>query len=84
MTTATASAPALGLSWLPEPLLEFGEGGRHVDPKEGVARYGPQTLGSSSHPDRVRIGLIGSAELIERARDWLMGKSMRSPGGGRA
>jgi hypothetical protein len=24
-----------------EPLLEFGDGGQHLDPREGLRRYGP-------------------------------------------
>jgi hypothetical protein len=26
---------------LPEPLLEFGDAGRHVDPRVGLIEYGP-------------------------------------------
>lgn len=76
----TTKAPALTLSWLDEPLLEFGDGGRHVDPKEGIARYGPYTLNSSSHPAAVRVGLISSAELSDRARTWLVDRTDGVPG----
>lgn len=47
---------------LPEPMLEFGSGGRHLDPRMGLVEYGPlqPILG-----DRVRIGVIGTAETAD-------------------
>ncbi len=62
-------------SWLPEPLLGFGGGGRHVDPKEGIARYGPYSLGGPSHPPEIRVGITSTAELIETTRGWLESSS---------
>jgi hypothetical protein len=66
---------------LPEPLLEFGDAGRHVDPRVGLIEYGPlQPMAG----DRVRIGVIGTAEtadgfaqFIERCKMGIEGK--RSP-----
>jgi hypothetical protein len=47
---------------LPEPFLEFGDAGRHVDPRVGLIEYGPlQPLAG----DRVRLGVIGTAETVE-------------------
>jgi hypothetical protein len=47
---------------LQEPPLEFGEGGRHIDPRFGLIEYGPlQPLAG----DRVRLGVIGTAETVE-------------------
>jgi hypothetical protein len=42
-----------------EPDLEFGDGGRHIDPRFGLVEHGPlqPMLG-----DTVRIGVIGTAE----------------------
>ena len=65
----------LTCSWLPEPLLEFGDNGLHVDPKEGIARYGPQTWRTPSHPNRIRVGIIGPAELTETTRAWLQSRA---------
>ncbi len=46
----------------PEPLLEFGSGGLHLDPKYGLAQYGPlQPIPG----DSVRIGIIGTGETVE-------------------
>lgn len=27
--------------YMPEPVLEFGDGGRHIDPRAGLLNYGP-------------------------------------------
>lgn len=62
---------SLSASWLSEPLLEFGEDGLHVDPKEGIARYGPHTWRTPMHPNRIRVGIISTAELTETTRSWL-------------
>ena len=58
--------------YLPEPLLLFADDGLHVDPKSGIARYGPRSLTSAGrHPARLRIGLVGAAEQIDNAKKWL-------------
>jgi hypothetical protein len=47
---------------LAEPMLEFGDAGRHVDPRVGLIEYGPlQPIPG----DRVRIGVIGTGETAE-------------------
>jgi len=59
-------------AYLPEPLLLFAEDGMHIDPKAGIARYGPRSLTSAGrHPDRLRVGFIGGAEQVDMARRWL-------------
>jgi hypothetical protein len=74
-TSRTESRPLarpISCQYLPEPLLVFGGGGQHVSPKSGVARYGPRSYGSAErHPASVRVGLIGTAETIEKTRSWL-------------
>lgn len=63
---------------LPEPLLEFGDAGRHFDPRFGLMEYGPlQPMAG----DRVRIGVIGTAatmegfaQFIERCKTGIEGK----------
>lgn len=47
---------------LPEPLLEFGDAGRHIDPRVGLIDHGPL---QPMPGDRVRIGVIGTAETVE-------------------
>ena len=56
--------------YLPEPLLRFGDGRDHVDPKLGISRFGPKSYGPTHrHPQSVRVGIIGSAESVESARE---------------
>src|SRR5438876_429852 len=59
-----------------EPLIRFADGGRHVDPKSGIARFGPFSLNDPGrHPRLVKVGFIGSAELVEAAAQWLAGRA---------
>ncbi|WP_425403540.1 argonaute/piwi family protein [Hwanghaeella sp.] len=66
-----------------EPELEFGDGGKHVDPRIGLHRHGPlqPILG-----DRISIGVIGTAETVdgfeqflERLKSGIEGKSTKQP-----
>jgi hypothetical protein len=66
-----------------EPELEFGDGGRHIDPRLGLLRHGPlqPILG-----DKISIGVIGTAETVEgferwmeRAKIGIAGKSEKQP-----
>lgn len=44
-----------------EPLLEFGDGGQHLDPRHGLREYGPLQPRSG---DVVRVGVIGTDETV--------------------
>lgn len=57
--------------YLTEPLLSFSTEQLHVDPKAGIARYGPRSYGKAEHPERVAVGIIGSAETAATAEGWL-------------
>jgi len=68
---------------LDEPELEFGDGGKHIDPRYGLLRHGPlqPMLG-----DKVSIGVIGTGETVEGFERWLdrvrsaiPGKSEKQP-----
>ena len=56
---------------LDEPELEFGAGGRHIDPRFGVATYGPVDAGLDGAPSRIRIGIVGPQAAVEGVRSWL-------------
>lgn len=81
MTMTTSSESRKGISswtgaiscqYIPEPLLVFGDNGKHVDPKAGIARFGPRSFSPARHhPSVVRVGFIGTAETIEKSRAWL-------------
>src|SRR5581483_3327970 len=55
---------------IPEPELEFAEGGRHVDIRFGLANYGPLDAATGSAPTQIKIGLVGTPQTIEGARTW--------------
>ena len=69
--TSPTRPPELRCQYLGEPLLEFADQGLHVDPKTGIARFGPKSLVSKRHPRTVRVGFIGTAETVEAARVWM-------------
>ena len=54
-----------------EPELEFGSGGRHVDPRTGLNDYGPVDTTTPGAPRIIRVGLVGPAEGIAGVRQWL-------------
>ena len=53
---------------LDEPELEFGEGGKHVDPRFGLCRYGPL---QPMPGDQISIGIVGTAETVEGFERWM-------------
>jgi hypothetical protein len=56
---------------LDEPELEFGGGGRHIDPRHGIADYGPVDAGAVGAPTEISVGLVGTQESIDGLRRWL-------------
>lgn len=59
------------LRLLPEPELEFGASQRHVDIRFGLMQSGPLDSGTVTAPTRIRVGLVGEPDDLERLRDWL-------------
>lgn len=62
---------SLRARYLGEPLLEFGTGGLHDNPKAGIARYGPNSLGTPRHPRVTTVGFIGPPQTVDDVRTWL-------------
>jgi hypothetical protein len=62
---------------LDEPDLEFGDGGKHPDPRMGLVRYGPlqPVVG-----DRISLGVIGTAETVEGFERWMERLKAAIPG----
>jgi hypothetical protein len=68
---------------LEEPELEFGDGGKHLDPRIGLLRHGPlQPIVG----DKISLGVIGTAETVEGFERWMdrlksaiAGKSEKQP-----
>jgi hypothetical protein len=72
----------VNLALIREPDLEFADGGRHLDPRFGVLRYGPLDASRGGEPRFIEVGIIGTNEAIERLRDWL--ETCRNPLAGKA
>ncbi len=68
------------LTILDEPELEFAGGGRHIDPRFGIAFYGPADANSPTAPKVIRAGLVGTAAAIEGLRAWLERCQREIPG----
>src|SRR5712691_9072368 len=60
----------MNLTLLSEPMLEFADGGRHLDPRFGVLRYGPLDASASREPRLIQVGMVGTNETIETMRSW--------------
>jgi hypothetical protein len=57
-------------SHYPEPLLEFGGNGRHVDVRFGLMDFGPVDF-TTDRTKEIRLGIVGSAQTVGKLRDWL-------------
>lgn len=54
------------------PQLEFGGPGTFVDPRDGLREGGPFDLRfGAARAERINIGLVGPAEMVERTAMWL-------------
>jgi hypothetical protein len=51
-----------------EPMLEFGDGGQHLDPRQGLRQYGPLQPKSD---DVVNVGVIGTEDTISGFSEFL-------------
>lgn len=58
-------------SYLPEPDLEFGYGGRHQEQRAGLMLHGPADIEFASRPSTIRVGLIGQAKALDALQEWL-------------
>ena len=63
-------------SWhISEPSLIFGDGKTHIDPKTGLAVYGPFITSdqSTSAPLSIKVGIVGTGETVGWAKQFLRG-----------
>lgn len=51
-----------------EPVLEFGDGGQHLDPREGLRTHGPLQPRSG---DIVNVGIVGTEDTVSGFREFL-------------
>src|SRR5262249_22509185 len=54
----------------PEPLLEFGNGGKCQDMKFGIGHFGVFDLTDRDAPTEIKLGFVGSSETITSLIDW--------------
>jgi hypothetical protein len=71
------------LAHIPEPALAFGLGQTAEHPKDGLFLFGPPA--SNQNPARMDVGVIGTAEGIERYERWVrsIGVTIAAPEKGR-
>ena len=58
------------LTVIEEPNLEFAAGARHVDPRHGIADYGPADAANTA-VRTIRAGIVGTPAAIQGLRRWL-------------
>lgn len=61
-------SPSFNAWYVSEPRLQFGRDQRSIDPKQGLALYGP--IDSGDHPV-IRVGVVGTGETIDRTEQWI-------------
>lgn len=62
----------INISFIPEPLLEFGGVGEFHDPKEGLKHGGPFDLRfGNARKSNINVGFIGDEAMVEKAITWL-------------
>lgn len=59
---ATNSGPAMDLTLLSEPRLDFRFGQKLVDPHAGLALFGPYDADDASHPKGISYAVVGAPE----------------------
>src|SRR3972149_7962023 len=66
-------SPAFESGVLSEPLLVFGGQHQHIDPKTGLALYGPYSLvGQNKSPiTSIILGTVGPSAMLADAEQWL-------------
>jgi hypothetical protein len=58
-------------TFLEEPELEFGYGGRHQEQRAGLMLHGPADVEFASRPTVMRVGLVGQAKELDELQAWL-------------
>lgn len=68
-------------SWyIPEPLLVFGDGKTHIDPKVGLTLYGPlRTDSGVPTPTSISVGIIGTGETLGQTKIFLQSLMKKVP-----
>lgn len=59
------------LDLLEEPELEFGNAGKHIDIRFGIKANGPVSVNEPDAPRNIKLGLVGTANSLERLTTWM-------------
>ena len=70
MKTMTNKQINSAVQILSEPSLEFRYGQRVTDPRDGLSLFGPFDADTSSHPDSLSYGVVGTKKGIELFQRW--------------
>ncbi len=70
------STDRLACTYLQEPELFFANKQRCVDPRTGLAAFGPYSKTDATRRESIRVGIVGPAEAIDRAVS-LLGQMQR-------
>lgn len=71
-TRSQLPTPRISCTYLDEPLLLFCGEREHISAKAGMALFGPRSLDMADrHPAVTRVGMVGSAESLESAYNWI-------------
>jgi hypothetical protein len=54
-----------------EPVLEFGNGGKSFDIREGILLHGPVDVGTPKAKTVVKLGFVGTPKTISAFCDWM-------------
>ena len=54
-----------------EPILLFAGNAPDTSPKRGLATAGPAGIGSAQHPSHILVGVVGTGQTQEKAKDFL-------------
>ena len=73
MNTYVKKSPTFEAGVFEEPHLLFGGRHEHVDPKNGLALYGPYSLADQDYPalTSIILGIIGPPNMVADARQFL-------------
>ena len=65
--------PSFDSGIISEPLLAFGGQHHHVDPKTGLALYGPYSLKGQKEPPltSIKVGIVGPPAMVADTEQWL-------------
>ena len=64
--------PRVVASHFSEPSLLFCAGREHVSPQVGITVFGPRSLDQEErHPERVKVGFVGSGATVGSAQSWM-------------